>query len=160
MLINRKAKKNIKGHLAQFVYGSKDGTVTTFAVVAASNVAQGAAALAVFYLFKKDVKMKAIASAAGISALLGITEPAVFGVNLKLKYSFVAALIGSAVGAAYATWREVLSVSQGPAGLPGVIVIRPQSMVQYMVALGIAFVVTFVVTILFAKMSQAKSKLH
>lgn len=55
---------------------------------------------------------------------------------------------------------EVLSVSQGPAGLPGVIVIRPQSMVQYMVALGIAFVVTFVVTILFAKMSQAKSKLH
>ena len=136
------------------------GGSPTFAVVAASNVAQGAAALAVFYLFKKDVKMKAIASAAGISALLGITEPAVFGVNLKLKYPFAAALIGSATGAAYATWREVLSVSQGPAGLPGVIVIRPQSMVQYMVALGIAFVVTFVVTILFAKMSQAKSKLH
>lgn len=130
------------------------GGSPTFAVVAASNVAQGAAALAVFYLLKKDAKMKSIASAAGVSALLGITEPAVFGVNLKLKYPFLAALIGSAVGSAYATWMEVLSLSQGPAGLPGVIVIRPQSMLQYMVSLGIAFVVTFIVTIAFAKMSR------
>lgn len=130
------------------------GGSPTFAVVAASNVAQGAAALAVFYLFKKDAKMKSIASAAGVSALLGITEPAVFGVNLKLKYPFLAALIGSSVGSAYATWMEVLSLSQGPAGLPGVIVIRPQSMLQYMVSLGIAFVVTFIVTIVFAKMSR------
>ena len=51
----------------------------------------------------------------GISALLGITEPAVFGVNLKLKYPFVGALIGSAVGSAYATFMKVLSLSQGPA---------------------------------------------
>ena len=135
------------------------GGSPTFAVVAASNVAQGAAALAVFFLYKKDVKMKAIASAAGVSALLGITEPAVFGVNLKLKYPFVAALIGSAVGAAYATWMEVLSLSQGPAGLPGVIVIRPQSMVQYMVSMAIGFIVAFAMTILFAKMSREKNPL-
>lgn len=132
------------------------GGSPTFAVVAASNVAQGAAALAVFYLFKKDIKMKSIASAAGVSALLGITEPAVFGVNLKLKYPFIAALIGSAIGSAYATWMNVLSLSQGPAGLPGVIVIRPQSMIQYLISLGIAFVVTFIVTILFAKTSKIK----
>ena len=50
---------------------------------------------------KKNAKMKSLASAAGVSALLGITEPAVFGVNLKLKYPFVAALIGSAVASAY-----------------------------------------------------------
>ena len=103
------------------------GGSPTFAVVAASNVAQGAAALAVFFIMRKNAKMKSIASATGISALLGITEPAVFGVNLKLKYPFVGALIGSAVGSAYATFMKVLSLSQGPAGLPGVIVIRPKS---------------------------------
>lgn len=127
------------------------GGSPTFAVVAASNVAQGGAALAVMYVMKKNAKMKSLASAAGVSALLGITEPAVFGVNLKLKYPFIGALIGSAIASAYATFMKVLSVSPGPAGLPGVIVIRPESMLQYMVSLAIAFVITFVVTILLAK---------
>ena len=127
------------------------GGSPTFAVVAASNVAQGGAALAVMYVMKKNAKMKSLASAAGVSALLGITELAVFGVNLKLKYPFIGALIGSAIASAYATFMKVLSVSPGPAGLPGVIVIRPESMLQYMVSLAIAFVITFVVTILLAK---------
>jgi PTS system sucrose-specific IIC component len=127
------------------------GGSPTFAVVAASNVSQGAAALAVFLTVKKDAKIRSIASAAGISALLGITEPAMFGVNLKLKYPFIGALIGSAVGSAYATFMRVLSLSQGPAGLPGVIVIRPQSMIQYMLALLISFSVTFITTVLLGK---------
>ena len=79
------------------------GGSPTFAVVAASNVAQGAAALAVMYLMKNDAKMKGLASASGVSALLGITEPAVFGVNLKLKYPFIGALVGSAVPPVIAT---------------------------------------------------------
>ncbi|MGL4336504.1 MAG: PTS transporter subunit EIIC [Turicibacter sp.] len=127
------------------------GGSPTFVVVAASNVAQGAAAFAVMYMMKKNVKMKGLASAAGTSALLGITEPAVFGVNLKLKYPFIAALVGSAVASAYGTFMHVLSVSPGPAGLPGIVVIRPESMVQYMISLAIAFAVTFVVTLLLAK---------
>lgn len=134
------------------------GGSPTFAVVAASNVAQGAAALAVFMMMKNDLKMKSVASAAGVSALLGITEPAVFGVNLKLKYPFIGALIGSAVGSAYATLMNVLSLSQGPAGLPGVIVIRPQSMVHYMIALAIAFFVSFMSTVLLAKLSKQKKE--
>jgi PTS system sucrose-specific IIC component len=100
--------------------------------------------------------MKSIASASGISALLGITEPAVFGVNLKLKYPFIGALIGSAIGSAYATCMNVLALSQGPAGLPGIIVIRPQSMIQYMISLAIAFSVTFIVTLLLGKASNKK----
>ena len=92
----------------------------------------------------------------GISALLGITEPAVFGVNLKLKYPFVGALIGSAVGSAYATFMKVLSLSQGPAGLPGVIVIRPESMVQYMVTMVITFVTATIATILLSTVFQKK----
>lgn len=132
------------------------GGSPTFAVVAASNVAQGAAALAVIVIMKKNAKMKSLASASGVSALLGITEPAIFGVNLKLKYPFVAALIGSAVASAYVTFMKVLSLSPGPAGLPGVIVIRPQSMIQYMVGLLIAFVVSFISTLLIAKFVEKK----
>ena len=132
------------------------GGSPTFAVVAASNVAQGAAALAVMMIMKKNAKMKSLASAAGVSALLGITEPAVFGVNLKLKYPFVAALIGSAVASAYSTFMQVLSVSPGPAGLPGVIVIRPESMIQYMVTLVIAFVIGFIATVILAKLFNKK----
>lgn len=135
---------------------AKLGGSPTFAVVSASNVAQGAAALACFFFMKKNKKIQSIASAAGISALLGITEPAVFGVNLTLKFPFLAALIGSAVGSAYAVWMKVLSVSQGPAGIPGVIVMRPQSMLQFLVAITISFVVTFIVTFLFIKIFNRK----
>ena len=133
------------------------GGSPTFAVVAASNVAQGAAALAVFFIIKKNAKMKSTASAAGISALLGITEPAVFGVNLKLMYPFIGALIGSAIGSAYATLMNVLSLSPGPAGLPGVIVIRPESMIQYMISMAIAFVTSFIATTILAKFFAKKS---
>lgn len=135
---------------------AKLGGSPTFAVVSASNVAQGAAALACFFFMKKDKKIQSVASAAGISALLGITEPAVFGVNLNLKFPFLAALIGSAVGSGYAVWMKVLSVSQGPAGIPGVIVMRPQSMIQFLVSITISFVVTFIVTYLFVKIFNRK----
>lgn len=101
---------------------------------------------------KKNKKIQSIASAAGISALLGITESAVFGVNLTLKFPFLAALIGSA----YAVWMKVLSVSQGPAGIPGVIVMRPQSMLQFLVSITISFTVTFIVTYLFIKIFSKK----
>ena len=133
------------------------GGSPTFAVVAASNVAQGAAALAVFFIIKKNAKMKSTASAAGISALLGITEPAVFGVNLKLMYPFIGALIGSAIGSAYGTLMNVLSLSPGPAGLPGVIVIRPESMIQYMISMAIVFVTSFIATIILAKFFAKRS---
>ena len=135
---------------------AKLGGSPTFAVVSASNVAQGAAALACFFFMKKNKKIQSIASAAGISALLGITEPAVFGVNLTLKFPFLAALIGSAVGSVYAVWMKVLSVSQGPAGIPGVIVMRPQSMLQFLVSITISFTVTFIVTYLFIKIFSKK----
>ena len=102
--------------------------------------------------------MKSVASASGISALLGITEPAMFGVNLKLRYPFYAAMIGSAVATAYTTFANVLAVSQGPAGLPGVIAIRPQSMINYIIGMAIAFVVAFIVTIIFSKMNKFNDK--
>lgn len=122
------------------------GGSPTFAVVAAANCAQGAAALAVMVKSKNDPKMRSMASASGISSLLGITEPAIFGVNLKLRYPFYGALFGGGVGAAYATLVKVLSVSQGPCGVIGVICIRPDCMLQFMVSMAVAIISAFAAT--------------
>ena len=135
------------------------GGTFIFTVAAMSNIAQGAAALAVFFT-NKDAKMKGVASASGISALLGITEPAMFGVNLKLRYPFYAAMAGAAVSTAYTTFAKVLAVSQGPAGLPGIIAIRPQSMLQYAIGMAISFVIAFAVTVVFSKMKKFNSEIE
>ena len=107
---------------------------------------------------KNDPKMKSLASASGISSLLGITEPAIFGVNLKLRYPFYGALIGGGIGAAYATLVKVLSVSQGPCGLIGVICIRPDCMLQFMVSMAIAIVSAFAATMALGEVFRKKEK--
>ncbi len=135
------------------------GGSPTFAVVAAANCAQGAAALAVMFRMKNDPKMRSLASASGISSLLGITEPAIFGVNLKLRYPFYGALIGGGIGAAYATLVKVLSVSQGPCGVIGVICIRPDCMLQFMVSMAIAIVSAFAATMVLGRVFGRKEKL-
>ncbi len=134
------------------------GGSPTFAVVAAANCAQGAAALAVMFRMKNDPKMKSLASASGISSMLGITEPAIFGVNLKLRYPFYGALIGGGIGAAYATFVKVLSVSQGPCGVIGVICIRPDCMLQFMVSMAIAIVSAFAATMMLGGVLGKKEK--
>lgn len=135
------------------------GGSPTFAVVAAANCAQGAAALAVMCKSKNDPKMRSMASASGISSMLGITEPAIFGVNLKLRYPFYGALIGGGIGAAYATIMHVLSVSQGPCGVIGVICIRPDCMVQFMVSMAIAIICAFGATMFLGKvLGQTENK--
>lgn len=122
-----------------------------FPIAAMSNVAQGAATLAAFILIKENKKLKGVASAAGVSALLGITEPAMFGVNLKLRYPFIGAIVGSGVGSAYVAWMKVKATALGTAGLPGFISIRPDSMVHYIIGMAISIVVAFVVTIVLSK---------
>jgi len=101
--------------------------------------------------------MKGVASASGISALLGITEPAMFGVNLKLRYPFIAAIIGSGIASAFIVGREVLAVALGAAGLPGIISIAPASIVSYIIGMAIAFAVAFGLTFVLAK-RQAKKE--
>lgn len=133
----------------------KTGGSFIFVIAAMSNVAQGAATLAVF-LMTRDTKIKGIASAAGISALLGITEPAMFGVNLKLRYPFIGAIIGSAAGSLYVTLFKVKAVALGAAGLPGIISIQPTSILNYIIGMVIAIAVAFLVTILLAKREAKK----
>ncbi|GAM12886.1 sucrose-specific PTS transporter subunit IIBC [Mesobacillus selenatarsenatis] len=134
---------------------AKTGGSFIFVIAAMSNVAQGAATLGVLTV-TRDKKLKGTASAAGISALLGITEPAMFGINLKLRYPFIGAITGAAIGSAFVTFFKVKAVALGAAGLPGVISISPASILPYIIGMGIAFAVAFVVTIVLAKRDAKK----
>ena len=128
-----------------------------FPTASMNNVAQGAAVLAVL-LTTKNEKMKSTAAASGVSALLGITEPAMFGITLRLRYPFIAAIIGSALGSAYLALRKVLAIALGAAGLPGIISIRPESWVDFIIGLVIAMASAFILTIVFQKGNMFAAK--
>lgn len=121
-----------------------------FTTASMNNVAQGAAVIAVLLLTKNE-KMKSICSASGISALLGITEPAMFGVTLKLKYPFYAAMIGSAAGSAFLAGTKTLAQALGAAGLPGFISMKPDHYLNFAIGLVISIGVSFILTAVFWK---------
>ncbi|MEH7110175.1 sucrose-specific PTS transporter subunit IIBC [Bacillus sp. JJ1764] len=134
---------------------AKTGGSFIFPIAAMSNIAQGAATIAVL-LRTKDSKIKGVASAAGISALLGITEPAMFGVNLKLRYPFIGAIIGSAAGAAFISIFKVKAIALGAAGLPGIISIKPGTITFYIIGMAISFAIAFLTTLFLAKRNTLK----
>jgi PTS system sucrose-specific IIC component len=122
------------------------GGTFIFPIAAMSNIAQGAASLAVAFR-TNDIKLKGIAMPSGITALLGITEPAMFGVNLKLRYPFIAAITGAAAASAFITLFHVKALALGAAGLPGIISIDPTKLVYYIIGMAISFTVAFGATI-------------
>ena len=125
-----------------------------FVVASMANVAQGAATFAILFL-TKNAKTKGLASSAGVSALLGITEPALFGVNLKYKFPFFCALIGSAVGALFAGLFQVVAVSLGSAGFLGFLSIDAKSIPFYFLCEVIAFAIAFALTYFYGKRKAA-----
>ncbi|WP_428775535.1 sucrose-specific PTS transporter subunit IIBC [Vibrio sp.] len=131
------------------------GGTFIFPIAAMSNVAQGAAALAVG-LTSKDLKLKGIAMPSGVTALLGITEPAMFGVNLKLRYPFIAAITGAAISSAFITLFNVKAQALGAAGLPGIISINPTQIGYYVAGMAISFVVAFGLTLVLAQRQKVK----
>ena len=126
------------------------GGTFIFPIAAMNNISQGAAAFGALFC-AKDAKLKGVASASGISAVLGITEPAMFGVNLRLRYPFYAALIGTASASAYITLYKTKAVALGAAGIPGIISIGAQYLTPYIVGMVIAFAVTFSLTLILAR---------
>ncbi|EHD2251564.1 PTS sucrose transporter subunit IIBC [Vibrio vulnificus] len=132
------------------------GGTFIFPIAAMSNVAQGGAALAVGFM-TRDTKLKGIAMPSGVTALLGITEPAMFGVNLKLRYPFIAAIIGAATASAFITLFNVKAQALGAAGLPSIISINPQQIGYYIVGMLISFAVAFGLTIALAIRDKAKN---
>lgn len=125
---------------------SSTGVNTWMPIATAANVAQGAAALA-FGLKTRNRKSKAVALPASLSAFLGITEPAIFGVNLRYVRPFFAGCAGGAAGALVAGWLHVGATAYGITGLFGIL-ITTQNLMQYLlvmlVAFGVAFTLTFI----------------
>lgn len=128
----------------------QNGGTFIWPMIALSNIAQGSAALAMFWVAKKT-KEKNMASTSALSAYFGITEPAMFGVNLLHKFPFYAAITGSAVAAIFITLNGVLAPAIGVGGLPAFISIIPQYIPMFLVGMVIAIVVPIVLTILLSK---------
>lgn len=117
---------------------------------AMSNVAQGGAGLAVFFLAKR-AKTKEIALPAAFSAFLGITEPVIFGVNLRYRKPFIAAMIGGALGGAFVVFTKVAANAYGLTGIPMIAIAAPfgvQNVVNYVIGMSIAVAVSFTLTII------------
>ncbi|MCA1029573.1 sucrose-specific PTS transporter subunit IIBC [Bacillus timonensis] len=113
-----------------------------------ANVAQGGAGLAVFFKSKR-VKTKEIALPSALSAFLGITEPIIFGVNLKYRTPFIGAAIGGALGGAYVVFMNVVANAYGLTGIPMIAIVAPlgvSNLVNYLIGFAIAVVGAFVVT--------------
>ena len=110
-----------------------------------ANLAQGGAAFAVYFMTKNS-KIKAIALPSAVSCLFGITEAAIFGVNMKYGRPFIGAAIGGALGGAYVVLSKVLFTAVGVTGLPAFAITAPGTAVNYLIAMAIALVGAFVAT--------------
>jgi PTS system sucrose-specific IIC component len=110
-----------------------------------ANVAQGGACLAVYFK-TRDVKIKAIAVPSALSALLGITEAAIFGINLRFMKPFLAALAGGALGGAWVVANHVGMTAVGLTGIPGIAIVQANSVISYLIGLVIAFGAAFIIS--------------
>ena len=129
-----------------------------FPVASMANVAQGAAALAIFFK-TKDAKLKGLAGAGGASAVFGITEPAIFGVNLRLRWPFYCAMVASAIGSAGVALLNVRGQALGAAGFVGFVSIIPKSIPAYLALEVLVFVLSFGITFAYA-MTRGKADME
>jgi len=127
------------------------GGTYAWPIVALANIAQGSAVLGYIYLKRKDAAEKQIAVPACISAYLGVTEPSIFGVNLKNFYPFVAAIIGSGVAGMVSMAFTATANSIGIGGLPAILSMQGSSMLPYLACMGVAAAISFILTIILSK---------
>lgn len=116
-------------------------------LASAANLAQGAACLVVSLKTKKD-KLKSVAFPSALSCFMGITEPAIFGVNLRFVKPFVCGMIGGGLGAMYASLVQLGASGTGVTGIFGLLLCL-QDPVNYLIMMAISVGVTFVLTWLF-----------
>ena len=126
---------------------AKYGVTYWLPLASAANVAQGAAALAVA-VKSKDKKIKALALPSSLSAFMGITEPAIFGVNLRFFKPFIAGCIGGGCGALYASLVHLGAKGTGVTGIFGILLCLNQPLqylIEMVIAVGVAFVISFLI---------------
>ncbi len=125
-------------------------------MIALSNIAQGSAVLAMIRLQKKNARAQEVNVPACISCYLGVTEPAIFGVNLKYMFPFICGMIGSAAAAVVSVSLMVTANAVGVGGIPGILSIQPQYMISFAIAMAVAIVVPFVLTSIVGKKKLSK----
>ncbi|MCY8012569.1 PTS system trehalose-specific EIIBC component [Bacillus haynesii] len=133
--------------------GSKLGGTFLWPMLALPNIAQGSAALAMMFIVK-DEKQKGLSLTSGISAYLGITEPALFGVNLRYRFPFVIAMISSGVAGMFISSQGVLASSVGVGGVPGIFSIMSQYWGAFAIGMAIVLIAPFAGTYLYAKLKM------
>ena len=131
------------------------GGTNLWPMIALSNIAQGSAVLAMSVLQKKNERAQQVNVPACISCYLGVTEPALFGVNLKYGFPLVCGMIGSGVAAVISIGTGVTAYSIGVGGLPGILSIMPQYWVSFLIAMLAAIVIPFVLTLAVGKVRLA-----
>ncbi|WP_368222036.1 PTS system trehalose-specific EIIBC component [Bacillus velezensis] len=135
--------------------GSKLGGTFLWPMLALSNIAQGSAALAMM-LITKDKKQRGLSLTAGISAYLGITEPAIFGVNLRYKFPFVIAMISSGIAGMFISVKGVLASSVGVGGVPGIFSIMSRYWGPFAIGMLIVLILPFAGTYGYAWLKRQK----
>ena len=126
---------------------AKYGVTYWLPLASAANVAQGAAALAVG-VKSKDQKIKSLALPSSLSAFMGITEPAIFGVNLRFFKPFIAGCIGGGCGALYASLVHLGAKGTGVTGIFGILLCLNQPLqyiIEMAISVGVAFVISFII---------------
>ncbi len=127
-------------------------------MIALSNIAQSGAVAATYLIYKNDEKQKSLSASATISAWLGVTEPAMFGANLKYVYPFFAAITASGIAALICTAGGTLASSVGIGGLPAIIAIYPKYWVVYGIAMAVALFGSFFLTFMFKGFYEKRNK--
>ena len=120
-------------------------------MIALSNIAQGSAVLAMMYLQRKNAAAQEVNVPAWISCYLGVTEPAIFGVNLKYFFPFICGMTGSACAAVVCVSTSTTANAIGVGGIPGILSIQPQYMSTFAMAMVTAIAVPFVLTTIVGK---------
>lgn len=121
-------------------------------MIALSNIAQGSAVFAYYWMNRHNEKEAQIALPATISAYLGVTEPALFGVNVKYIYPFVAGMMGSSIAGLLSVSFNVKANAIGVGGLPGILSIQPKYMLAFAAIMLVAIAVPFVLTMIFRRL--------
>lgn len=131
------------------------GGTMLWPMIALSNIAQGSAVLGMSFLQRKNADAQEVNVPSCISCYLGVTEPAMFGVNLKYHFPFLCGMIGSACAAVVCVATSTTANAIGVGGLPGILSIQPAYMLSFAVCMLIAIAVPFVLTVAIGKRKLA-----
>lgn len=127
-------------------------------MIALSNIAQGSAVLGMMILQRKNAKAQEVNIPAGISCYMGVTEPAIFGVNLKYGFPFVCGMIGSACAAVLCVATGTTANAIGVGGFPGILSIKTKYMGSFALAMAVAVLVSLILTMLVGKKKLVKKR--